>query len=386
MNSTIKPRFDLLDGLRGVAAMMVVAFHIAECFSYDPVDKYLNHGYLAVDFFFVLSGFVIGYSYDDRWRGAEGRPSLTVWEFFKRRLIRLQPMVFFGAIVGFLCFYFGDCPTYFKIPSTTILMLLGSTILSAFVIPQPNSWNLRGVEELSSINVPEWSLFYEYIGNILYAYIFRWLSLKWLITVVVVAALFVLDSALSINIFGFINPWDDVPLSLNAGFALTSEQFYIGMTRLCYPFLVGLLMARIGRYISIKGGFWICSLVIIAIIATPYVGGRTYPLLDGIFDAVCVLLIFPLVILIGAGSKLVGEKSNKLCKLLGEISYPLYISHYPLVYIFLAYLDRNPEASADARTLGAIAIYVADLAIAYAALKLYDEPVRAWLKKKFLKN
>jgi len=383
MNNQTKPHFDLLDGLRGVAAMMVVAFHLCECFSYDPVDKYLNHGYLAVDFFFVLSGFVIGYSYDDRWRGAS---SLTTWEFFKRRLIRLQPMVFFGALLGFLCFYFGDCPTYYKIPSTTILMLLGSTLLSAFVIPQPNSWNLRGVEELSSINVPEWSLFYEYIGNILYALIFRWFSLKWLIAAVVIAALFVLDSALSINIFGIINPWDDVPLSLNAGFALTSEQFYIAMTRLCYPFLIGLLIARIGRYINLKGGFWICSLIIIAIIATPYVGGRANPLYDGIFDAVCVLLIFPMVILIGAGSKLVGEKSNKLCKLLGDISYPLYISHYPLVYLFLAYLDRNPEATTDMRIVGPIAIFVLDLAIAYAALKLYDEPVRKWLKERFLKS
>ena len=61
-----KPRFDILDGLRGVAALMVVVFHLSEVFSYDPVYKHLNHGFLAVDFFFVLSGFVIGYAYDER--------------------------------------------------------------------------------------------------------------------------------------------------------------------------------------------------------------------------------------------------------------------------------------------------------------------------------
>ncbi len=381
MNS--KPRFDLLDGLRGIAALMVVAFHLSECFSYDPVDKYLNHGYLAVDFFFVLSGFVIGYSYDDRWKPTGQQQAMSVWQFFKRRIIRLQPMVFVGSFIGLLCFYFGDCPTYSKIPDTTVWMLLGSTLLSAFLIPQPNSWNLRGVEELSSINVPEWSLFYEYIGNILYALIFRRLKTVALAVLTFVAAIFVLDTSLSLNLFGLLQPWDDVPLSLNAGFALTGEQFYIAMTRLCYPFLVGILLSRLGRYIEVKGGFWVCSLIIVAIICTPYVGGRANPLLDGIFNACCALIVFPLVVSIGAGSHLSGKKATKLCQFLGEISYPLYISHYPLVYLFLAWLDRNPDASAGSQALGAISIYVADILIAYAAMKLFDTPVRRWLKEKW---
>lgn len=89
-----KPRFEILDGLRGVAAMIVVAFHLFETYSAGPSDQILNHGYLAVDFFFVLSGFVIGYAYDDRW----GR--MTTWNFFKRRLIRLQPMLILGTLIG----------------------------------------------------------------------------------------------------------------------------------------------------------------------------------------------------------------------------------------------------------------------------------------------
>lgn len=378
-----KPRFDILDGLRGVAAMMVVAFHLSECFSYDPVDKYLNHGYLAVDFFFVLSGFVIGYSYDDRWKRDTG--AMTTWEFCKRRIIRLQPMVFFGALLGFLCFYFGDCPTYSKIATTTVWMLLGSTLLSALLVPQPNEWNLRGVEEMSSINVPEWSLFYEYIGNVFYALVFRRMRTWMLALLAPVAAVFVLDSALALNLFGFLNEWDDVPLSLNAGFAFTGEQFYIAMTRLCYPFIVGILLSRMGRYISVRGGFWICALVIVGIICTPYLGGRQNPLMDGIFNAVCTLAVFPLIVSVGAGSKLKGALSNRLCRFLGEISYPLYISHYPLVYLFLAWLDRNPTASCGSKAVGAMSVYVATMLIAYAAMKLYDQPVRAWLTRKYLK-
>ena len=96
-----KPPYNLLDGLRGVAALMVVWFHVCEAFATSHVDQRINHGYLAVDFFFVLSGFVIGYAYDDRW----GR--MTYRDFFKRRLIRLHPMVVMGMLIGAAAFYFG---------------------------------------------------------------------------------------------------------------------------------------------------------------------------------------------------------------------------------------------------------------------------------------
>ena len=87
-----KPRFEIiLDGLRGVAAVIVVVFHLFEPYS-DPAHQFLNHGYLAVDFFYVLSGFVIGYAYDDRWH------KMTIKDFFKRRLVRLHPMLIMGTL------------------------------------------------------------------------------------------------------------------------------------------------------------------------------------------------------------------------------------------------------------------------------------------------
>ena len=78
-----KPHYVLLDGLRGVAALLVIWYHVFEGFATSPIDQKFNHGYLAVDFFFILSGFVIGYAYDDRWK-----TTMTQKEFFKRRLIR----------------------------------------------------------------------------------------------------------------------------------------------------------------------------------------------------------------------------------------------------------------------------------------------------------
>ena len=101
-----KPHFNILDGLRGVAAIMVVWFHIFEAYATSHLDQQINHGYLAVDFFFILSGFVIGYAYDDRWG------TMSKWEFVKRRFIRLQPMVVIGALIGGAMFYTQGCSVW----------------------------------------------------------------------------------------------------------------------------------------------------------------------------------------------------------------------------------------------------------------------------------
>ncbi len=100
--SDTKPHYEILDALRGVAALMVVWYHICEGYSFAgraSIIQRLNHGYLAVDFFFILSGFVLSYAYDDRWR-----KGFTVKNFFKRRLIRLHPMVIMGALIGAAAF------------------------------------------------------------------------------------------------------------------------------------------------------------------------------------------------------------------------------------------------------------------------------------------
>ena len=95
-----KPHYEILDALRGVAALLVIWYHIYEGFSFaqitngdgDGLITSINHGYLAVDFFFMLSGFVISYAYDDRWG------KMTLGNFFRRRLIRLHPMLIMGAV------------------------------------------------------------------------------------------------------------------------------------------------------------------------------------------------------------------------------------------------------------------------------------------------
>ncbi len=96
----MKPHYPILDGLRGTAAILVVAFHLIEANYPVLADHPMHHGYLAVDFFFLLSGFVIGYAYDDRW------PSMSVKTFFKIRLVRLHPLVVISIVIGSIAYWF----------------------------------------------------------------------------------------------------------------------------------------------------------------------------------------------------------------------------------------------------------------------------------------
>ena len=175
-----KPHYDILDGLRGIAALTVVWFHIFEAFATSHLDQRINHGYLAVDFFFILSGFVIGYAYDDRWK------KMTVTEFLKRRLIRLHPMVVIGAVIGAVMFYFQGCSVW-DVTKVTVPMLLAATLMNACLIPASPGTEIRGLGEMYPLNGPSWSLFFEYAGNILYAFFIRKLSTGALSVVVFLA-------------------------------------------------------------------------------------------------------------------------------------------------------------------------------------------------------
>src|SRR6478609_5982460 len=137
-----KPHYQILDGLRGVAAIIVVFFHLAEPLAGSHLDNVVNHGYLAVDFFFLLSGFVIGYAYDDRWN------KMTVGDFFKRRLIRLQPMVIIGMIIGAVGFYFQASGLWPAISNTPVWQVLLAMLIGFTMIPIPPSMDIRGWQEM----------------------------------------------------------------------------------------------------------------------------------------------------------------------------------------------------------------------------------------------
>ena len=369
-----KPRYEILDGLRGVASVIVVIFHIFESYSAGPAYQFINHGYLAVDFFFVLSGFVIGYAYDDRWG------KMGTWGFFKRRLVRLHPMVVFGTVVGICFYYLGQCglfPLIGNIPAWKVILAF---VMGCLMIPCGPRMDIRGWGEFNTFNGPNWSLTWEYLGNILYAFIFRRLPNIILGILVAAAGFLTLDLCLNMNVFGLLtearNSQMYTPIG---GWSLTSEQVYIGLTRLFYPFLAGLLLSRIGKRIRIQGGFWWCSVILAVVLSIPCVGGEG-SILNGIYNAFCIIVIFPLIVMIGAGSVINGAKGNRICDFLGQISYPLYITHYPLMYVQMCWVYSHPDAPLFAHLTMNIGVVVLSVFIAWAALKLYDIPLRAWLK------
>ena len=369
-----KPRYEILDGLRGVASVIVVIFHIFESYSAGPAYQFINHGYLAVDFFFVLSGFVIGYAYDDRWG------KMGTWGFFKRRLVRLHPMVVFGTVVGICFYYLGQCglfPLIGNIPAWKVILAF---VMGCLMIPCGPRMDIRGWGEFNTFNGPNWSLTWEYLGNILYAFVFRRLPNIILGILVAAAGFLTLDLCLNLNVFGLLtearNSQMYTPIG---GWSLTSEQVYIGLTRLFYPFLAGLLLSRIGKRIRIQGGFWWCSVILAVVLSIPCVGGEG-SILNGIYNAFCIIVIFPLIVMIGAGSVINGAKGNRICDFLGQISYPLYITHYPLMYVQMCWVYSHPDAPLFAHLTMNIGVVVLSVFIAWAALKLYDIPLRAWLK------
>ena len=375
-----KPRYEILDGLRGVAAVLVVLYHILEMHSKGPAYQHLNHGYLAVDFFFLLSGFVIGYAYDDRW------DKMTTWGFFKRRLVRLHPMVIMGTVIGACLYYFGQGDGFSLIGHVPGWKIALAFVMGCLMIPCGPSMDIRGWGETNSFNGPNWSLTWEYVANILYALVLRRLGKISLIILTAAAAFCILDLSLDWNVFGLLTEERASQIyTVIGGWTLTPEQIYIGLTRLFYPFLCGLLISRIGKFIRVKGGFWWCSLILVILFSIPCVGGEGN-ILNGVYNALCILVLFPIVVMIGAGSQIKGEKSVKICTFLGELSYPLYITHFPLMYVMMNWVWSHPDAPLYAHVMAATGVFVLSIGIAYGCLKLYDIPVRKWLTENWLKR
>jgi peptidoglycan/LPS O-acetylase OafA/YrhL len=387
-----KPRYEILDGLRGVAAMLVVAYHIFEIHYHGGPDQPINHGYLAVDFFFVLSGFVIGYAYDDRWEKTPTQPprgqTFTLWTFFKRRLIRLHPMVIFGTLFGALMFYFGSCSAFPLVDETPWWMVVLVMLWCFTMLPLPHTMDIRGWAETNPLNGPAWSLQWEYLANILYALFFRKMPKIVLGAFVAFFAIMTITLCLNIDVTGFLAERSYASYTVVGGWSTTPDQLLVGLTRLLYPFFSGLLVSRMGKLIKVKGGFWWCSLMIVVLFCMPWMGLGTEGdarWTNGLYEAFCILICFPLIVAIGAGSSVRGGKSEAINRFLGDISYPLYITHFPLIYMLMSWTDSHKDAALGTHIFVSVCVFILAILIAYGAYKLYDLPVREWLKKKWFK-
>ncbi len=375
---TAKPHYELLDGLRGVAALLVLWYHVLEGYSFStglntgefPAIAPLNHGYLAVDFFFLLSGFVIGYAYDDRWQG--GR--LTTAGFFKRRLIRLHPMVIIGTVIGLVMFCLQGCTQWDGTRVATSAVMI-AVLLQLFMLPclPGASCEVRGNGEMFPLNGPCWSLFFEYIGNILYAVWLRRLSTK-VLTAVVILLGFSLIGFAAFDISG-----DGM---LGVGWSMGGWGFPAGLLRMLFPYSLGLLMSRVFRPTKIRGAFWLCSLVLFLFFNAPFIASEGTLCLNALYDVLCIVCVFPVVVWLAASGKTTDRFSSSVCTFLGNISYPLYVVHYPLMYYFYAWMAETERTTFADTALQTAAVVLGSILLAVLCLKLCDEPVRRWLTKK----
>ncbi len=371
-----KPHYLLLDGLRGVAAFLVLWYHVFEGYAFAgqaPAVPNLTHGYLAVDFFFLLSGFVMGYAYDDRWHGR-----LTVKRFFLRRLIRLHPMVVMGAVVGVAAFVLGGCLRWDG-TQTAISSVMLALLLQMFLLPAlpGTAADVRGNGEMFSRNGPSWSLFFEYVGNILYALFLRRLSTRWLAVLTgILGIALTLFAALDVSGYGM----------LGVGWSLADWNLPGGVLRMLFPYALGLLLSRKFRPVKVRGAFWICSALLLTLFLAPPFANQGGLCLNALYDVACIILIFPLILWLAASGHTSDRLSTGLCRFLGDISYPLYIVHYPLMYLFYAWMIETGNTGWDTAWPQSFAVVGNSLLLAFILLKIYDLPIRKWLGERFLET
>ena len=153
---------------------------------------------------------------------------------------------------------------------------------------------------------------------------------------------------------------------------------------------MGMLMARIFRPVKISHSFWLCSAILIAVACLPLLLGELSPVANGIYDAVCVVFLFPLLVWLGASELSVGKRTERISMFLGNLSYPLYAVHYPLMYLFYAHIGFSGEL-VPIEKLGdvvpeAVALPFACILLGWLCMRLYDMPVRRWLTETWRKK
>lgn len=342
----MKRHFEVLDGLRGTAALLVLFFHLLDGLLPYAANP-LRHANLAVDFFFLLSGFVIGYAYDDRW------PGLRLRDFLRARLIRLHPLVLLSVVIGALCYWLD--PFVGNEQHVSPLRMATMVGFGALLLPTPPS-SAPGGWLTHPLNSPGWSLLQEYLANIAYALVGWRLGRLALKAVVAVAALALVATAL----------WHG---SLNGGWAWHS--FWMAPVRVAFPFAAGLLLHRLGVQVRVPGAFAVLSLLLLLVFAGPAFAPAGY------YQAFCVLVVFPLIVAMGAGTTTAG-RLGPLCRFAGQLSYPLYLVHFPFTAIFAHWVSAtHPPLWRIALVMAVLVVFL--IGLAWAALRWYDEPVRAWL-------
>ena len=335
-----KPKLEVLDALRGFCALAVVLLHLTEL---SPA-KIIPHGHLPVTYFFLLTGYMFAYVYDDRWE------KMSVWGFFKRRFWRLHPLACVGAFVGLLAVFLKPASlAHFPAGGVTGAVLM--FLYCCTMLPAPAAWGCIHV-----LQGPLWTMQYIYLANIVYALVLRHLK-TWMLAVLAVAA-------------GALTFWMSFRCGgLERGWVFNWEHCSVALTRLAYPVFLGMTLARLRwRIPAGRLALPLCVLALAAIFFTP----KLSPAGEGWFDALAIVAALPLVVLVGAGGTITSPRLAAACRFLGRFSFPLFVTHFTFRSFYMSWLKANGGQPAVVQFAGGVAFAALMLAVAWVAMKAVD--------------
>lgn len=339
-------RFLALDGLRGLAAIAVFLLHFGR--AAGPFR--MTGGYLAVDLFFLLSGFVLAHAYEARLRAG-----MSFWAFSKARVIRLYPLYLLGLAIG-ASVALANIASFDLWDAAPWRERIGSFVSNlAFLPSAANRYSPF------PFNGPAWSLFYEMAASLVFGLVAVRLGPRGLVVAILAgfAAL--------------------VLLALERGGLDSGAQyrtFWLAAARVAFSFAAGVAFYRLWRWRDLKlsfAPFWLPAVLMLAIFAAK--PGEWKPL----FEVFAAVVAFPLILWLGASAR-PSRMLAKFCESVGNLSYPLYILHSPLIgAAALLWINMGWGNVRKMEWGPSVGVALIIFVIAYAAAAFYDTPLRRWL-------
>lgn len=371
-----------LDVLRALAGLAVPMLHLQEGFTLSPSGDwtldFCGHNYLAVEFYLLLMAYMFGAAYDRRWGTGMG-----LWEFAKRRVKRLHTLVISGVVLGGLVFAFQAAGFAWAGKSFLTGQPVGlqawAFVAGFLMLP---AW---GFPYIAPLNACSWTLYYQYLGNILYALVVRHMRV-WMLAVAAVLsavamAVFVFHPDLN-AVFGtqseYLAHLARRSTSFDGGWGLSDMQYTAGLVRLAFPLFFGLLIFRLGWKIRLPKAVAtvLVPLVFVAFMFVPAGEGSLFALSsvsNGILELAFVFLFLPFILLVGIGSDAPGGRFAQIADFFGRLSFPVYMSHFMFLPIHRYYVVHHSANFSFAANVGVFALaYLAILLIGYCVMTFWD--------------
>jgi len=339
-------RFLVLDGMRGIAAFAVILDHVSS----PSLQVWFPGRYLAVDFFFVLSGFVLAHAYGKKLE----QGTLSPIGFMHIRLIRLYPLYLLGLVLGVVL------PVLAALRGWTgaspLPEIATAAAFGVLFLPAPNYAWTGG--QLYPFNGPSWSLFFELVVNLIYGFIAKYLTWLVLGVVLVVAA----------GLLAF-----TVTRHSDLGPGWLWPHFDAGLSRVTYCFFAGVAIYKLRGAVKLPAiPAWAAVLALIAAFAVPAPGG-----LRPAFDAFAAIILMPALVAVASGAKVSGIAA-RVCGTLGMLSYGVYALHVPVLYL-LRFFMQAAGVSLPYDFMEVFVVAASAGLIAAAATRFYDSPLRKLL-------